>query len=240
MYSLEHDCTGEGCLVCSIRSQVVSRLKSAEQLFITTLGIDLDEVNELLESFEDDINSHDQILALLDIDLEEDLPKEKPKLLRPDLWAYILRAEDTEVHLRLKLTRVSLLLFILEIESTLFSIHAGHIDHALKSFGDACEHYGSTLAHISAMFGPGSSHLLAKTNGEAKHRKTNKAKAFVRAEWHKHRDAYEGNKSAFTRDYVKRVLNEFDALVTEKQMREVWLRDTPSACKPAGLPADGE
>jgi hypothetical protein len=222
-----------------MRNQVVSRLESAEQLFITTLGIDLDEVNELVDSFEH-ISSHDQIIALLDIDLEENLPKEKPPLLRQDLWEYIAHPEETEANIRLKLTRVSLLLFILEIESTLFFIHAGHFDSAIKSFGDACEHYGSTLAHISAMFGPGSSHMLAKTNGEAKHRKTNQAKAFVRAEWHKHREAYEGNKSAFTRDYVKRVLHEFDATVTEKQMREVWLRDTPAASKPDGLPADGE
>ena len=184
-----------------MRDQVLDRLQSAEQIFITTLGIDLDEVYELLESFEH-TNSHDQIIALLDIDLQEDLPKERPELLRPDLWQYLLSPDNSREPLRLKLSRVCLLLFILEIESTLFMIDAGHFDHALKSFGDACEHYGCTLGNIASTFGPGSSYMLAKVNGEAKHRKTNAAKAFVRAEWIKHRDAYDGNKSAFTRDYV--------------------------------------
>ena len=55
------------------------------------------------------------------------------------------------------------------------------------------------------------------------------AKSFVVEEWRLHRTAYENNKSAFSRDYVKRVLNEMDVHVTEKQMREVWLKDTPSA-----------
>jgi hypothetical protein len=58
--------------------------------------------------------------------------------------------------------------------------------------------------------------------------------AFVADEWKKHRDAYAGNKSEFCRHYVKRVLNEHHIAVTEKQMREVWLKDTPVASTPAG------
>jgi hypothetical protein len=60
------------------------------------------------------------------------------------------------------------------------------------------------------------------------------AMEFVIAEWKKHGDAYSGNKSEFSRHYVKRVLNEHSVAVTEKQMREVWLKDTPSASTPAG------
>ncbi len=81
---------------------------------------------------------------------------------------------------------------------------------------------------------------FAKKGAEVRHAASNRARAFVQAEWVRHRDAYEQNKSAFTRDYVKRVFNEFDVTVTEKQMREVWLKDTPSAGKPDGMPADGE
>lgn len=72
-----------------------------------------------------------------------------------------------------------------------------------------------------------------------RHAPHRQAKAFVVAEWGLHRIAYDNNKSAFTRDYVKRVLNEMDVHVTEKQMREVWLKDTPPASKPDGLPAGG-
>ena len=73
-----------------------------------------------------------------------------------------------------------------------------------------------------------------------KHGPTNQAKAFVTAEWARHRSAYNGNKSAFARDYVRRIHNEYHVSITEKQMREVWLKDTPPASKPDGLPADGE
>lgn len=73
----------------------------------------------------------------------------------------------------------------------------------------------------------------------ARHKANREAKDFVRSEWSKHREAYGGNKSAFARDYVKRVLNEFSVKVTEKQMREVWLADTPLAGKPDGMLADG-
>lgn len=72
-----------------------------------------------------------------------------------------------------------------------------------------------------------------------KHAPTNRAKAFVVAEWAKHKSAYSENKSAFARDYVRRVHNEYQVSITEKQMREVWLKDTPSASKPDGVPADG-
>jgi hypothetical protein len=57
---------------------------------------------------------------------------------------------------------------------------------------------------------------------------------FVISEWEKYRVDYDGNKSAFTRDYVRLVLKKNGVTVTEKQMREVWLKDTPTASTPAG------
>lgn len=81
--------------------------------------------------------------------------------------------------------------------------------------------------------------IAPRKNASKRHAPTRAARKFVIDEWKLHRSAYDGNKSAFTRDYVKRVRNEFDVVVTEKQMREVWLKDTPSASKPDGLPAGG-
>lgn len=74
----------------------------------------------------------------------------------------------------------------------------------------------------------------------ARHASTLPAKHFVAAEWLAHRAEYGNNKSAFTRDYVRRIKREFGVEVTEKQLREVWLRDTPSSRKPDGQPVDGE
>ena len=72
-----------------------------------------------------------------------------------------------------------------------------------------------------------------------RHAPHRQAKKFVVAEWELHRIAYENNKSSFSRDYVRRVLNEMGVHITEKQMREVWLKDTPPTSKPDGLPAGG-
>lgn len=73
----------------------------------------------------------------------------------------------------------------------------------------------------------------AQSGGRAKYKEHSKAKEFVQREWETHQGEYEGNKSAFARDYVRRVLNEFNVKVTEKTLREVWL-STPTASKPAG------
>jgi hypothetical protein len=67
-----------------------------------------------------------------------------------------------------------------------------------------------------------------------KHAPQRKAREFVIAEWALYRSNYDNNKSAFARDYVRRVWNEMSVSVTEKQLREVWLRDTPPASKQAG------
>jgi len=67
-----------------------------------------------------------------------------------------------------------------------------------------------------------------------KHEKSRAAKAFVALEWVRCCAAYDGNKSAFARDYVRRVKNEFGFTITEKQMREIWLTNTPATRKPAG------
>jgi hypothetical protein len=74
----------------------------------------------------------------------------------------------------------------------------------------------------------------AKRNAVIRHINNNKARDFIVSEWAKYQKDYQNNKSAFARDYVRRISHELDVTVTEKQMREVWLKDTPPASKPAG------
>jgi len=74
----------------------------------------------------------------------------------------------------------------------------------------------------------------ASKAAQKRHGKNDSARDFVSAEWKRTCAEYDGNKTAFTRDYVRRVLNEYDVQVTEKTMREVWLKDTPNAGKQAG------
>ena len=66
-----------------------------------------------------------------------------------------------------------------------------------------------------------------------RHAKNDAARNFVIKEWQEHISVYKGNKTAFTRDYVRRVFNEFRIQVTEKTMREVWLKNTLSASNAA-------
>lgn len=73
-----------------------------------------------------------------------------------------------------------------------------------------------------------------------RHAASNAARMFIKGEWELHKAEYAGNKSEFVRTYISIVANRFknangDPLkITEKQMREVWLADTPSAGKQAG------
>lgn len=76
--------------------------------------------------------------------------------------------------------------------------------------------------------------LTAAANARKAHAPARLAKAFVQREWEMHRAVYDNNKSAFARDYVKRVFNELDVNVTEKQMREIWLKDIAPSGKQAG------
>ena len=71
------------------------------------------------------------------------------------------------------------------------------------------------------------------------HSKRYPAIDFVKAEWAKHRLAYQGNKSEFARIYSRRVLNEHGVKVTDKQIREVWLKNPPVASNPDGMQATG-
>jgi hypothetical protein len=70
-----------------------------------------------------------------------------------------------------------------------------------------------------------------------RHAPGNNARDWVCKEWTLHRDSYSGNKSEFSRIYSARVKHEFtdskgQALsVTEKTIREVWLKNTPVAGK---------
>lgn len=81
--------------------------------------------------------------------------------------------------------------------------------------------------------------IRARKAANSRHKGSREARNFVRTEWAAHRTDYQGNKSAFARDYAKRVWNELNIRVTEKTVRESWLADTPSASKTAGLPVDG-
>lgn len=99
---------------------------------------------------------------------------------------------------------------------------------------------GYSIYHFIELVVANAASAKARLNALKKHAVTNSAKVFVRAEWVKLHDDYDGNKSAFARDYSARLSHEFKdskgapLKVTEKQIREVWLSDTPPASKQAG------
>jgi nicotinic acid phosphoribosyltransferase len=63
-----------------------------------------------------------------------------------------------------------------------------------------------------------------KRRGGMRYAKNKEPKLFVQSEWLKHKEAYENNKTDFVEKYRKRVWNEYEVKITEKQMREVWLK----------------
>jgi hypothetical protein len=64
----------------------------------------------------------------------------------------------------------------------------------------------------------------ARDKTDVQHAARRKAMDFVKVEWERYKDDYENNKSAFARDYSRRVLNEYGIKVTERNLRERWLK----------------
>ena len=77
---------------------------------------------------------------------------------------------------------------------------------------------------------------LAKELAQRRHKAGNDAKKWVQSEWEAHKADYNHNKSAFARDYVRRLRREREVDVKEKQLKEVWLKDIPRLPQ-NGLPA---
>ena len=80
----------------------------------------------------------------------------------------------------------------------------------------------------------------ARRGALAKDKKASEVRRFVKSEWQLYKAQYNSNKSAFARDYAARLRNEFTDpkgepfKITEKTIREVWLRNTPDAGNQAG------
>ncbi len=92
------------------------------------------------------------------------------------------------------------------------------------------------LAAIAFYAGRSQERILnAKRAGRKGAEMKNKAKDFVVQEWQRKRNKFSNNKSKFARTYVVLIGNEFkdkkgDPLrVTERTIREEWLKDHPSA-----------
>lgn len=64
---------------------------------------------------------------------------------------------------------------------------------------------------------------IAKMRAAERHAPGNSAKEWVRSEYEQHRPSYK-SKADFARIYVKRLLNERSLTVTEKTLKEDWLK----------------
>lgn len=79
----------------------------------------------------------------------------------------------------------------------------------------------------------------ARQSAARRHEPSRKAMEFVRQEWALHAAGYDQNKSAFARTYVDLVAQQFQNArgeplkITEKTIREVWLRDIAFTAKQA-------
>ena len=95
---------------------------------------------------------------------------------------------------------------------------------------------GRSLPRQGAALGRALLSDLAKELAQRRHKAGNDAKKWVQSEWEAHKADYNHNKSAFARDYVRRLRREREVDVKEKQLKEVWLKDIPRLPK-NGLPA---
>lgn len=86
---------------------------------------------------------------------------------------------------------------------------------------------------------------MGRRGADALHETRRRARDWVLKEWLVKAPGYEGNKSAFARDYARLVPQHFvdsqdqPVKVTEKTIRDEWLKGCPGAGKQARLPAPG-
>lgn len=72
---------------------------------------------------------------------------------------------------------------------------------------------------------------LGRAGARKRHAETNAVRGWLNAQWALERAAYNGNKSAFARAYVPKLKVDHGVEVTEKTIREIWLKGSPSAGK---------
>jgi hypothetical protein len=99
---------------------------------------------------------------------------------------------------------------------------------AIFEYGQSAYYLGGCIGVGVVLFGDESLSAVARRGADKRHEGTRAARAWVTEEWARHREAYGNNKSAFARDYVGRLRHEHSVTVTEKQLREVWLRGSLS------------
>lgn len=66
--------------------------------------------------------------------------------------------------------------------------------------------------------------VFASDRASKRHERSGEARAWVIKEWKAHAASYGRNKSAFARDYARRVWNELQVKVTDRTIREDWLK----------------
>ncbi|SHM20172.1 hypothetical protein SAMN05216428_1179 [Nitrosospira sp. Nsp11] len=74
---------------------------------------------------------------------------------------------------------------------------------------------------------PLAAEFISKNSSEMSNKRFEKHReieTWVISEWIKHKAEYSNNKSAFARDYAKRILHEHDLRVQERTIRERWLK----------------
>lgn len=223
MYTFEHECLGDNCVYCALVNQFVERLDRSTQLIITTLRLDPDELRELMDSFyEQPLNP--QIVSLLNIDYDAGFPNNRPEGLSDELWAILQDADDEGIPHSLRLCNVSMLLFILEMDNALFYLSEGHLEEAISSYGEACTHFGEVTSLISATYGKGSSHMVAKLGAEGKLKSDPKQAAKAEVfdcwkRWQKNQHEYK-SKSAF----AKAMMDKYEPLESQRVI-ERWCKN---------------
>lgn len=199
----------QGCELASIASTLEKHILNFWELvtsdtyqFFKVTPNDFAELSESLPP----VDAASQIGILLDIDVEDLIPQEKPQSLADPIWRVIQERNRTEMPHSWRMARISYLGCMLSIDEALYHLSLGDFSNSILTFGHAQSLFGQALGRCAAAFGKGSLHLNARLGAAAKLKNDPKQalKLKVREcweDWQKQPSRYRGN-AAFARDML--------------------------------------
>jgi hypothetical protein len=211
-----------------IKSELRKMVATARQLakMKFTLIATLDETYEHVVR-EDEIH--------IEIHREEYEPNEYELLLYLNRKGYAglersyTPEEDAAIRYRSFMSHAHLVFLGLKIKS---------FDTALRSYGSAAGIVVDWLEGKPLPISKSQVHSQISQEGHDTRYSTRRgAKTWVQEEWQKQTPENK-NKTTFADKYKSLVHEKFGLRISTKQMKEVWLKNTPPASKQAGLPAD--
>lgn len=215
-----HDCQQITCPTCIMERRLKQIWDYAQTFLSNFLDLDEEGADLFLKSLPSD-GMDDQIYLLTEIDQYDEIPAECPDGLIDYIWDILVECDNSSEPHPIRMLRVQLLAFILQINDSYYYLHNGDLGNSILAYGQANLLLGSSSGRLISALGKGSSYNIATLGAQSKLKSDPKqaAKKLVLEIWEKWRkepNLYK-SKAAFARD----MLDKFEELSSQRVI-ERW------------------